>query len=105
MNDALRKKNMYMSKTINLTRVNGCYSKELRESCNDIKILLREPSITVEQMKQFVDTVIEPARIEADAKRRFRENLKACQTKQEVDELCYMAVLHGMYYHPRPRKQ
>jgi len=90
--------------TINLTKREGCYSKELRESCNNIKILLNEPTIDVETMRTFVHNVIEPARIEAAAKKRFRENLNACQTKLEIDELCRDAVIHGMYYHPTKRK-
>ena len=41
-----------MSKRINLTKIDGCYSKELRESCNSIKILLKDRNTTVETMKQ-----------------------------------------------------
>ena len=89
---------------MNLTKVNGCYSKELREATNDIKILLKERSINVEVMRDFVNKIIEPAFIEAKAKARFKENLNACQTKEEIDNLCYMAVLHGMYYTPHKRQ-
>ena len=88
---------------MNLTKVNGCYSKELREATNDIKILLKERSIDVETMRDFVSKIIEPAFIEADAKKRFKENLADCKTKEEIDNLCYMAVLHGMYYTPRKK--
>ena len=90
-------------KRINLTKIDGCYSKELRESCNNIKILLKDRSTSVETMKQFVFAVIEPASINADAKKRFKENLSDCQTKEEIDNLCYMAVLHGMYYMPHKK--
>ena len=90
-------------KRINLTKIDGCYSKELRESCNNIKILLKDRSTSVETMKQFVFAVIEPASINADAKKRFKENLSDCQTKEEIDNLCYMAVLHGMYYTPHKK--
>ena len=86
---------------MNLTKINGCYSKELREGCNNIKILLKEKSIDVETMRTFVENLIAPASIEAEAKARFRENLKACKTKEDIDELCYLAVMHGMYYTPR----
>jgi hypothetical protein len=91
---------MGKNKTIDLTRVDGCYSKELREACNDIKLLLKDPTTDVEAMKAFVSMIVDPAKIEAEAKKRFRANLEACQTKQEIDELCYMAVLHGMHYRP-----
>ena len=92
-----------MSKRINLTKVEGCYSKELREACNDIKILLNDVSTDTETMRSFVASVIEPARIEAAAKQRFRDNLQSCQSKQEINQLCFDAVMHGMYYLPRKR--
>ena len=92
-----------MSKRINLTKIDGCYSKELRESCNNIKILLKDRNTNVETMRQFVFAVIEPARINADAKKRFQANLSECKTKEEIDNLCYMAVLHGMYYMPHKK--
>ena len=88
---------------MNLTKIKGCYSKELREATNDIKVLLRERSIDVETMRDFVNKIIEPAFIEADAKARFKNNLQECNTKEEIDNLCYMAVLHGMYYTPHKR--
>lgn len=90
---------------MNLTKINGCYSKELRENCNNIKLLLKDKLTSVEMMKDFINKIIEPAFIEAKAKARFKENLNACETKEEVDNLCYMAVLHGMYYMPHKRRQ
>jgi hypothetical protein len=87
-----------MSKIVNLTKVQGCYSKELREATYEIKLCLREPSVSLQDMKNYVEAVIEPASIDADAKKRFRKNLSECNTKQEVDQLCYDAVVHGMYY-------
>ena len=92
-----------MNKRINLTKVNGCYSKELREACNNIKVLLNDPSTDTETMRSFVAKVIEPARIEAAAKQRFRDNLADCKSKQEIDQLCFDAVMHGMYYLPRKK--
>lgn len=86
---------------MDLTRVNGCYSKELRENCTAIKFMLKEPSVSVDEMIRVVEAIIEPAFINADAKKRFLRNLKKCETKEAVDELCYDAVLHGMWYKPR----
>ena len=94
-----------MPKRINLTKIDGCYSKELRENCYNIKLLLKDELTSVETMKDFVRKIIESAFIEAGAKARFKENLNACETKEEVDNLCYMAVLHGMYYTPHKRRQ
>ena len=94
-----------MSKKINLTKIDGCYSKELRESYNNIKILLKDKFTNVETMRRFVFAVIEPASINAEAKKRFQMNLSECKTKEEIDNLCHMSVIHGMYYTPHKRAQ
>lgn len=90
-----------MGKTINLTKVDGCYSKELRESTYIIKMMVKESSISVQEMIRIVHGIIEPASINAEAKKRFISNLYKCTTKTAVDKLCYDAVIHGMYYHPK----
>jgi len=91
-------------RTINLTRVQGCYSKELREHSNDIKALLNDPNTTVEQMRNFVDTVVSFASIDGNAKKRFITNLHRCNTKEQVDQLCSDAILNGKYYTPISRR-
>lgn len=93
-----------MGKTINLTKINGCYSKELREYTPTIKLMLNEPSVDTEEMKRVVLGIVEPASINAEAKSRFIKNLHNCQTKKEIDKLCYEAVIHGMYYHPKNKQ-
>lgn len=90
---------------MNLTKIDGCYSKELREATPTIKLCLKEPSVSVQEMIRIVDAIVEPASIEAKAKRRFRANLHFCTTKEQVDKLCYEAVIHGMYYTPKKRHQ
>ena len=93
-----------MKNTINLTRVDGCYSKELREMCPAIKFAIKEPSITTSDMRNLVISIIEPAYINAAAKKRFVENLRKCETKADIERLCREAVIHGMYYHPKKTK-
>jgi hypothetical protein len=88
---------------MDLTRVNGCYSKELREMTPAIKLMLKEPSVSTEEMKRTVYGIVEVASINAAAKKRFIENLFNCQTKEAIDTLCYEAVIHGMYYHPKKK--
>jgi hypothetical protein len=80
--------------------MNGCYSKELRESCYIIKLMLKEASVSVDEMITTVKTLIEPAYINAEAKQRFIKNLEKCKTKEAVDQLCHDAVMHGMWYKP-----
>jgi hypothetical protein len=65
--------------------------------------MLKEESVTVQQMINTVKAIIEPAYINADAKARFVQNLEACETKEEVDKLCYATVLNGMWYKSKRR--
>jgi hypothetical protein len=95
---------LHMGKTINLTRVDGCYSKELREMAPVIKLMLKEASVSCEEMKRVVHGIVEFATINATAKKRFITTLLHCETKEAIDKLCRDAVIHGMYYHPRASK-
>ena len=90
-----------MARRIDLTRCDGTYSKELRFMAPHIITMANEPSITLEDMLVFVLGVIEPAYINANAKKRFVESLYKCETKIEINTLCHNAVVHGMYYLPR----
>ena len=89
---------------MDLTKVDGCYSKELRKNCDLIKMYLKEPTCSVDDMVTMVKKVIEPAYINAEAKARFTYNLEACSSKEEIDRLCHEAVIHGMWYKPRKQK-
>lgn len=93
-----------MRKTIDLTKVSGCYSKELREHTSTIKLMSTTPTISVDEMRRVVLGIIEPASINAEAKNRFITNLHNCTSKDEIDKLCYNAVVHGMYYHPKKKQ-
>ena len=83
---------------MDLTKVKGCYSKELRDSCYAIKLMLNEPNVDTDEMIRVVKAIIEPAFINAQAKKRFIQNLEACATKEDIDNLCHAAVLNGMWY-------
>ena len=93
-----------MKKTINLTKIDGCYSKELREFCPTIKFMLNESSISCDEMIHTVHAIVDVASINAEAKKRFIKNLYSCKSKVEVDKLCSDAVIHGMYYHPKKKE-
>ena len=90
-----------MRKTIDLTRIDGCYSKELRKNCPTIKKLLANRNVSVRQMQIAVHTIVAQATINASAKQRFVSKLFECETKEEIDKLCSEAVIHGMYYRPK----
>ena len=89
---------------MNLTKVKGCYSKELRQNCDLIKMYLKEPTCSVQDMITMVKKLIEPAFINAEAKTRFTSNLEACSSKEEIDRLCHEAVIHGMWYKSRKQR-
>lgn len=89
---------------MDLTKVNGCYSKELRECTYMIKLMLKESSISTNEMRRIVLGIIERASINADAKKRFIENLHKCKSKEEIDKRCHEAVIHGMFYRPKNKK-
>ena len=89
-----------MARTINLTKIDGCYSKELRENAPAIQLMLREPSVSTDEMRHVVHGIVEFATINAAAKKRFISNLFKCETKDDIQKLCKDAVIHGMYYHP-----
>jgi hypothetical protein len=65
--------------------------------------MLNEESVSLDEMIRVVKAIIEPAFINAEAKRRFINNLEDCSTKEEVDELCHTAVVNGMWYRPKKR--
>ena len=90
-----------MGNTINLTKVDGCYSKELFESAAAIKQMLWNPIISVYAMRKAVLRIITPAFINAEAKARFTARLGQCRTKSAIHKLCSDAITHGMYYHPK----
>ena len=83
---------------MDLTRVFGTYSRELRINCRRIKEMLADETVEVEDMIEGVEEIIEPAFIEFDAKPRFIRNLRNCKTKEEVDKLCRAAVYAGMKF-------
>ena len=90
-----------MGKTVDLTKVEGCYSKELREMTPAIQLMLCEESVSVNEMKRVVHGIVEFATINATAKKRFINKLLNCETKEAIDKLCKDAVVHGKYYRPR----
>ena len=73
---------------MNLTRVNGTYSKELFENMNEIRKISFDSSASTRDMKEFVLQVIEPAWIDATAKKRFKSYLHDCSSKKEIYWLC-----------------
>ena len=83
---------------MNLTKVNGCYAKELKNNLHNIKAIFSDGTKSYNYMKQYVLKVIEPAYINATAKKRFIEYLEGCAGKYEIYNLCYNTVRKAMNY-------
>lgn len=86
---------------MNLTKVNGTYSKELSEHFNEITKISFNSRQSVEDMREFVHAVIAPAYIEAEAKNRFMDYLDNCASKKEIYWLCYNTIQKAMKYDPK----
>ena len=92
-----------MGTTINLTKVDGCYTKELNKHLDEINEMMFS-SISVEGMKKEIRNIIAPAFYNKNAKPRFLSKLKRCNSKADVLQLCTNAVIHGMYYNPKTKR-
>ena len=89
---------------MDLTTMEGCYARELFINLPKIKAIWINKSSSLDNIKDFVKTVIEPAWINAAAKRRFIGYLEACTTKQGVYVLCQNAVKKAQNYEPTENK-
>ena len=83
---------------MNLTRVNGTYSKELYRHMHDIRKCSFNEYTSVESMKELVLEIIEPAYIDAEAKKRFISYLESCETKKSIYWLCHNTIQKAMKY-------
>ena len=89
---------------VDLTKVDGTYSKELRTNYPKIKRMLNSTLVSVESMKSGILKIIKKAFINFEAKERFINNLHNCTSKQEINDLCHKSVICGMYYRPKKKE-
>lgn len=82
---------------MDLTKVNGCYSKELYKNLEDLKEDYSDVYTSTDYMRQRVLDIIAPAR-DTEAKKRFIGNLLACHSKRTIYNLCCSAVNNAMNY-------
>lgn len=81
---------------MNLTKVDGTYSKELYEHMNDIRRFSFSEYTSTENLRDYVLEIIEPAWINAAAKKRFIEYLEDCESKKSIYWLCHNTVQKAM---------
>lgn len=83
---------------MNITKVNGSYSKELFDHMNEIRACSFSEYTSTENMRDLVLEIIEPAWIGTVARTRFISYLNNCQSKKEIYWLCYNTVQKAMKY-------
>lgn len=81
---------------MNLTKVNGCYAKELYENMDEIKEIVSDKTYSFVSMKDCILGIIEPAWINKVAKKRFIGYLNNCKSKYEIYRLCHNTVQKAM---------
>ena len=85
---------------MNLVKVDGTYAKELFDNMNEIRKTSFNDRVSTEEMKEYILSVIEPAKFNAVAKKRFIGYLNNCSTKKEIYWLCSNTVQKAMKYKP-----
>ena len=83
---------------MNLTKVNGTYSKELAVNMTEIRKSSFDSSVSTEDMRALILDIISPAWIEAIAKKRFIGYLNNCASKKDMYWLCYNTVQKAAKY-------
>lgn len=85
-----------MTTTMDFTKKNGCYSKELLESNQKINTWFEDPSVTRDQFVQNILEVITPAFYNKAKLPEFKRNLLRKRTKLDVCTYCYNVILKAM---------
>jgi exonuclease I len=84
---------------MDITTVNGAYTKELKENIDEIAEMVTDPTVSAANMKSRVRAIIEPATIDKTAKPRFLGYLSKCRTKAEILKLCQNAIRKAEHYY------
>ena len=83
---------------MDISKVGGAYSKELKENIGTITELFEDSTVSTAAMKQAILDIIEPAWIDVNAKPRFKYFLDNCRTKLDVYNLCWNSICKAMRY-------
>jgi len=87
-----------MKDTINLTKVNGCYTKMLIENIETIYKYANDDYTTKDELESWILELIKPAFFNKDAKPRFIHHLRNCRTKKAILQLCLNAIANAVEY-------
>lgn len=85
-----------MAQTLDFTKENGCYSKELLNSNQLINEWYEDKNVSRDQFVQNILEVIAPAYYNAKALPKFKLTLQRLRTKDAVCTYCYNSILNAM---------
>ena len=88
---------------MDLTKVNGTYSKELLENLGKIRQISFSKYRSTEDMRDYILEVVEPATIDAVAKNRFIEYVYNCKDKKALYWLVHNTIHKAMTFKPAKR--
>lgn len=84
---------------MNITHVNGTYSKELKANIDEIAQMVIDSTTSVSTMKRRIRSIISPAFINKNAKPRFLSYLNNCGSKAEILRLCQNTIRKAENYY------
>ena len=82
---------------IDVTKKYGSYTRELIKELPAIRDLFYDKSATVDDMREFVRSVVTRAK-DTPARERFLDYLNDADSKWYIDALCFNAIQKGRRY-------
>lgn len=82
---------------IDVTKKRGSYTRELVNELPTIRELFYDKSATVEDMREFVRSVVTKSK-DTPARRRFLGYLEDANSKWSIDGLCFNAIQKARHY-------
>lgn len=82
---------------IDVTKKRGSYTRELVKELSTIRELFYDKSVTVDEMREFVRSVVTRTKV-TPARERFLDYLDDANSKWSIDGLCFNAIQKGRCY-------
>lgn len=82
---------------IDVTKKRGSYTREIIKELPTIRELFYDKSATVDDMREFVRSVVTRTKV-TPARERFLGYLEEADSKWSIDGLCFNAIQKGRNY-------
>lgn len=82
---------------IDVTKKRGSYTREIIKELPTIRELFYDKSATVDDMREFVRSVVTRTKV-TPARERFLSYLEDADSKWSIDGLCFNAIQKGRNY-------